>query len=48
MEMRQLEYFAAVARLGGLRRGAEELDVSLANVSDQIRTLEAELGVRLF
>jgi DNA-binding transcriptional LysR family regulator len=48
MEMRQLEYFAAVARLGGLRRAAEELDVSPANVSDQIRRLEAELGVRLF
>ena len=48
MEMRQLEYFAAIARHGGVRHAAEELNVSPGNLSEQIKSLESELGVRLF
>src|SRR6516164_6010104 len=48
MDLRQLEYFVAIARHGGVRRAAEELSVSPGNLSDQIKALETELGVRLF
>jgi DNA-binding transcriptional LysR family regulator len=48
MELRQIRYFAATARRGGIRQGAEELAVSPGTVSEQIKLLEAELGVRLF
>lgn len=48
MEIRQLEYFAAVARHGGVRHAADELNVSPGNLSEQIKSLETELGVRLF
>ena len=47
MEIRQLEYFAAVAQLGGIRRAARELSVGPSTLSEQIRLLERELGVRL-
>src|SRR5690242_9915258 len=48
MDLRQLEYFAAIARLGGIRHAAEELSVSPGNLSEQLKALESELGVRLF
>ena len=48
MELRQLEYFVAVVRHGGVRHAADELDVSPGNISEQIKSLERELGVRLF
>jgi LysR family cyn operon transcriptional activator len=48
MEMRQLQYFAAIARHGGLRQAADELNISPGNLSEQIKTLERELEVRLF
>src|SRR5205085_1918048 len=48
MELRQLDYFAAIARHGGVRHAADELDVSPGNLSGQIKALEHELGVRLF
>jgi DNA-binding transcriptional LysR family regulator len=48
MDLRQLEYFATVARLGGIRHAAEELSVSPGNLSEQVKALECELGVRLF
>jgi DNA-binding transcriptional LysR family regulator len=48
MDLRQLEYFVAIARSGGVRHAAEQLSVSPGNVSDQIKSLEKELGVRLF
>ena len=48
MEMRQLEYFSAVVRHGGVRHAAEELGLSPGNLSEQIKSLEDELGVRLF
>jgi DNA-binding transcriptional LysR family regulator len=48
MEMRQLEYFSAIARHGGMRHAAEELPISPGDLSGQIKSLENELGVRLF
>lgn len=48
MELRQLHYLARIARVGGFRRAADELDMSQATLSEQIKLLEQELGVRLF
>ena len=47
MELRQLIYFEAVARLGGFTRAARALRVAQPAVSAQIRQLETELGVPL-
>ncbi|MGL5386325.1 MAG: LysR family transcriptional regulator [Serratia sp. (in: enterobacteria)] len=43
-----LPYFAAVARLGSFTLAANQLGVSPPAVSQNIRALEAQLGVRLF
>lgn len=47
MRMEQLEYLAAVTRLGSLRRAAEELHLSQPALSETLRNLERELGVEL-
>src|SRR5215208_8192984 len=47
MELRQLRYFAAVARHGSFTRAADELHLAQSAVSQQVRRLEAELGVEL-
>jgi LysR family transcriptional regulator, hydrogen peroxide-inducible genes activator len=48
LELRQLQYLARIARVGGFRRAADELDMSQATLSEQIKLLEQEVGVRLF
>ena len=44
MEMHQLRYFAAVARLSGFTRAADECRVAQPSLSQQIRKLEDEVG----
>ena len=48
MELHQLRYFAAVARLGNFTRAAEACRVSQPTLSQQIAKLELELGHSLF
>jgi LysR family transcriptional activator of glutamate synthase operon len=47
MELRQLRYFAAVARRGNFTRAADELHLAQSALSQQVRRLERELGVEL-
>ncbi|ONH58037.1 LysR family transcriptional regulator [Frankia sp. CcI49] len=48
MELRQLEYFVAVAEERSFTRAAERVRISQSGVSAQIRQLERELGADLF
>jgi LysR family hydrogen peroxide-inducible transcriptional activator len=48
MELHQLRYFIAVARLRNFSRAAEHCHVSQPSLSQQIMKLEDELGERLF
>jgi len=47
MELRHLRYFVAVAEESNFRRAAERMYVAQGAVSEQVRKLERELGVRL-
>jgi DNA-binding transcriptional LysR family regulator len=47
MELRQLQYFAAVVRHGSFTAAADELWLTQSALSQQVRRLEAEMGVRL-
>lgn len=48
INIKATEYFEAVARLGTVTRAAEELGVSPSAVSQQVRLLESQFGVKLF
>jgi LysR family carnitine catabolism transcriptional activator len=48
MELRQIEYVLAVIDRGGFTAGARALDVAQPSLSESVRRLEDELGVRLF
>jgi DNA-binding transcriptional LysR family regulator len=47
MELRQLEYFVAVAEEANFTRAAERVHISQSGVSAQVRRLEEELGATL-
>jgi DNA-binding transcriptional LysR family regulator len=47
MELRQLQYLAAVVRHASFTRAADELYVTQPALSQQVRRLEEELGVAL-
>src|SRR3984957_8754791 len=47
MELRQFEYFVAVAKEANFTRAAERVDISQSGISAQVRQLERELGQAL-
>lgn len=48
MNLRHLRNFWTVARMGGIAKAAERLDLTSQTVSGQVRQLEEDLGVALF
>lgn len=48
MNLRHLRNFWTVARMGGVGKAAERLDLTSQTVSGQVRQLENDLGVTLF
>ncbi len=48
MEYRRIKYFEMVARTGNITKAAEKLKMAQPPLSQQIRILEKELGVKLF
>src|SRR3954467_15713482 len=48
MTLQQLEYFLAAVEHGSFSGAAESLHMAQPSLSEQVRKLEAELGVALF
>lgn len=48
INLKATQYFEAVGRLGSVTKAAQELGVSPSAVSQQLRVLEAQFGVKLF
>ena len=48
MEIQQLKGFFYSARLGSLTKAADKMSITQSAVSQQIKSLEEELGVKLF
>ena len=48
MNLKHLRYFWAVARMGGVARAAEQLDLTPQTISGQVKLLEEDLGIALF
>jgi len=48
MDIRQLRYFSAIVRTGSFTHAAEELGITQPTLSQQIRTLEKQIGNPLF
>lgn len=48
MELRQLEYFLTVSKLGNFTRAADHLYVTQPTITNAIHNLEEELGIKLF
>lgn len=48
LTLKQLEYFAAAAEHGSIKRASENIHISQPSISAAISHLEAELGVTLF
>ncbi len=48
MEIRQLRYFVAIAEEGSFTAAARQIHVAQQSLSEQIRTLELQLGAQLF
>ncbi|MDQ3850352.1 MAG: LysR family transcriptional regulator, partial [Actinomycetota bacterium] len=48
MTIQQLQYFAAAVEHGSFSAAADELHLAQPSLSEQVRRLEGELGVRLF
>ncbi|MBK9168175.1 MAG: LysR family transcriptional regulator [Bryobacterales bacterium] len=47
-DLRQLEYFCALARMGSFTKAAEDLGIAQPSLSEQIARLEQGLGAALF
>lgn len=48
MELKQLEYFLTISKLGSFTLAADQLYISQPGITSSIRRLEEELGVELF
>ncbi len=48
MDLKQLNTFRTIATLGSFNQAADVLDLAQSTVSDQIKALEGDLGVKLF
>lgn len=48
MNLKHLRYFWTVARMGGVARAAEKLDLTPQTISGQVKLLEEDLGTALF